>query len=358
MLQISWFGEKDQSSQDQNYLGKPMRETGRLPALDGLRAISILFVLATHMLPLGPKFLHLNETAGSMGMSLFFALSGFLIASLLMENDDVFEFLIKRLTRILPLAYAYAVVVFLFVHFDPSSILWTASFVENYFSVHLNNYNSHFWSLCVEIHFYLAIAMVVLIWGQRGVWLVWPVCLTVTLLRVREGAYIDIQTHLRVDEILAGACVATLFNRGWFKKSDHWLNSSVGLAALLWFLASSPLTGWLQYFRPYTSAMLLAFVLRHDGTILAAALSSAPMRYLARISYPLYVIHLATIQGWWNEGSTLDRYLLKRPISFAITFSLAHFSTFYWERPWLTAGKKFIEHRRRLRSPRAAVERR
>ena len=60
-----------------------MNSAGRLPALDGLRAISILLVLAAHMLPLGPKILGLNFTAGAMGMSLFFALSGFLIASAL-----------------------------------------------------------------------------------------------------------------------------------------------------------------------------------------------------------------------------------------------------------------------------------
>ena len=50
----------------------------RLPVLDGLRAISILLVLAAHMVPVGPSVLGLNYTVGAMGMSLFFALSGFL----------------------------------------------------------------------------------------------------------------------------------------------------------------------------------------------------------------------------------------------------------------------------------------
>src|ERR1700733_15302100 len=107
--------------------------TERLSALDGLRAVSILLVLATHMLPLGPKSLRLNETAGAMGMSLFFALAGFLIASLLMHNDDIVEFLVKRLTPILPLAYAYALVVFSLIQFDPATMFWTSSFVGNYF---------------------------------------------------------------------------------------------------------------------------------------------------------------------------------------------------------------------------------
>ncbi len=331
-------------------LGTQMSDAkaNRLPVLDGLRAVSILLVLAAHMLPLGPKFLRLNETAGAMGMSLFFALSGFLIASLLLQNDDVVEFLVKRLLRILPLAYAYAVIVFLLVQYDPASMFWTASLVENYFSTHLNGFNSHFWSLCVEMHFYFFIAMVVLAIGRKGVWIVWPACLIVTMIRISQVAYIDIQTHLRVDEILAGSCVATVFNRSWHGKSTL-VYTMVGLAALLLFVSSSPSTGWLQYLRPYASALLLAGVLCHNATYLSALLSSAPMRYIATISYSLYVIHQATIQGWWNEGTVFDRYVLKRPISFAATFFLAHLSTFYWERLWLSAGRQFLAHRRQRR---------
>ena len=321
----------------------------RLPVLDGLRAISILLVLAAHMLPLGPKFLRLNETAGAMGMSLFFCLSGFLIASLLLHNDDVAEFLVKRLTRILPLAYAYALIVFLLVQYDPVSMLWTASFVENYFSSHLNGFNSHFWSLCVEIQFYFFMALVVLVVGKKGVWVVWPACLLVTMLRIRQGAYVDIETHLRVDEILVGSCVATVFNRSWAAKPIFFY-TTVSLAALLWLASSSPFTGWLQYLRPYATGLLLAGILCHGETYLSALLSSAPMRYFAAISYSLYVIHQATIQGWWNDGSLFDRYVLKRPISFAATFALAHLSTFYWERPWLNAGRQFLAHRRLRRS--------
>src|SRR6266545_8192493 len=65
------------------------------------------------MLPLGPKVLAFNHTAGAMGMSLFFVLPGFLIASTLIQNPDVYDFMVRRLARILPLAYAYAIVVFL-----------------------------------------------------------------------------------------------------------------------------------------------------------------------------------------------------------------------------------------------------
>jgi peptidoglycan/LPS O-acetylase OafA/YrhL len=311
-----------------------------------LRAISILLVLACHMLPLGPKFLRLNETAGGMGMSLFFALSGFLITSGLIHNADVHEFIVKRFTRIIPLAYAYSFLVFTFVAFDPKVMLWTNTFLVNYFTTYLVNYNAHFWSLCVEMQFYLAIALVVLLASDSGIWIVWPACLAITALRINEQAYYSIYTHLRVDEILAGACLATLYQISWQGRLRY-PTALVALAATLWFITSFPYAGWCLYFRPYATALLVAAVLCHRDTGLAAILASRAMRYIAAISYALYVIHPATVQGWWNEGSAYDRYILKRPISFAITFAAAHVSTFYWERPWLQAGRQWIERRRR-----------
>jgi peptidoglycan/LPS O-acetylase OafA/YrhL len=322
-----------------------MHSPERLPVLDGLRAISILLVLAAHMLPLGPKVLQLNSTAGPMGMSLFFSLSGFLIASTLIGNPNIYEFIVRRLTRIVPLAYAYLFFVFTIMSFDPDKLFWTAAFLANYSPAHLNGYNAHFWSLCVEIHFYLAIALAVLIGGQRAVWLVWPACLAITALRVTSGAYIEIPTHLRADEILVGACVATLYRPAW-KGRMPFPSVLVGLAAVLWFASASPYTEWCQYLRPYATALLLACVLSHDDTCLARILASRVMRYVAAISYALYVLHPLTVLGWWNQGGVLERYLLKRPISFLVTFIAAHISTFYWERFWLDAGRQWIKRRR------------
>ena len=321
----------------------------RLPVLDGLRAISILLVLATHMLPVGPKALRLNEATGAMGMSLFFALSGFLIVSGLRHNADVAEFVVKRFSRIVPLAYAYTFFVFYFLYFSPKDMLWTASFLVNYFTEYLNSYNGHFWSLCVEVQFYLAIALVILCAGRKGIWIVWPACLAITALRINAGTYIALQTHLRGDEILAGACLATLYDRSW-RGSARYPMTLLIVTALLWFVSSLPYSGWCQYLRPYGTALFVAVVLALGDTLFSTLLASRPMRYIATISYALYIIHPLTIHGWWNEGSIFDRYLLKRPVSFAMTFVAAHISTFYWERPWLQAGRQWIKQRRLQRA--------
>ena len=272
------------------------------------------------------------------GHELVFALSGFLITSTLVHNSAVFEFLVRRLARIVPLAYAYTFFVFTLVIFDPQAALWTASFLINYLTQYVvEGLNSHFWSLCVEVHFYVAIALVAVIWRKRGLWLVWPACLIVTMLRINDGAYLAIQTHLRVDEILAGACVATLYKSSWAGCTKY-PTVLAGLATVLWFLSGGPDTGWFQYLRPYATAILLVVILCQGNTLLAALLSSRPMRYIAAVSYALYVVHPVTLYGWFNQGSIVDRYLLKRPISFIITFAVAHFSTFYWEKYWMQAS--------------------
>jgi peptidoglycan/LPS O-acetylase OafA/YrhL len=305
-----------------------------IPILDGLRAASILLVLACHMLPLGPKAWQLNEAAGLMGMSLFFALSGFLIASFLLPSQDVADFYRKRLARIVPLAYLYIAVVFLF--FMPTSD-WlppTALFVLNYDLPQITRYTGHLWSLCVEMQFYAAIGISVLLFGRTGILLVWPACVIVTALRIYVGAEISIVTHIRVDEILAGACVATLFANN-LKLTPRTAMAGFLACALLWFLTSLPAAGPFLYARPYASAGLLGCALFLPRCPIRLALEGRHAKYIATISYALYVIHPLTLQGWMNDGSTFDRYALKRPISFVLTFAAAHLSTFYWERPWI-----------------------
>jgi peptidoglycan/LPS O-acetylase OafA/YrhL len=322
----------------------------RVPELDGLRAVSILLVICAHMLPLGPKFIDLNYSAGAMGMSLFFALSGFLISSTLLARPRVLDFLVRRLARILPLYFLYLIILFVFWDHSVSRLVSSMLFTINYQTQFLTDHSAHLWSLCVEIHFYISIAIGVALLGRRAVYLVWPACLIVTGLRINAGAEIDIHTHLRVDEILSGACVATLYANGVIRRTSSTpAVMALIAAALLWFVSSSEWSGLaINYVRPYATALMLALVIAAAPQALRAALSSRPARYVAEISYALYVIHPATIMGFMNDGSVAERYLIKRPMSFALTFALAHLSTFYWESMWRRAAASYLSRNRTL----------
>src|SRR4051812_41940042 len=106
-------------------LAHPSVKKKRIPVLDGWRGVSILLVLAGHMLPLSPKWLHLNFAVSAAGLSIFFFLSGFLVASMLLGNDNVASFFVRRLFRIVPLAWL-AVLVLLAIEM-PSSRIWLAN---------------------------------------------------------------------------------------------------------------------------------------------------------------------------------------------------------------------------------------
>src|SRR5882672_3127641 len=94
-----------------------MLKTGYLPTLDGWRAIAILAVLLDHATEYSslrdhPRLLAFTH-AGPNGVSLFFAISGFLICSRLLEEYGSFGhislggFYIRRACRILPPAMFY-----------------------------------------------------------------------------------------------------------------------------------------------------------------------------------------------------------------------------------------------------------
>jgi peptidoglycan/LPS O-acetylase OafA/YrhL len=324
------------------------RETGaaRLQVLDGWRAVSILFVLATHMLPLGPQRLQLNESAGLVGMALFFTLSGFLITSTLLKHSDVVAFAIRRFCRILPLAYVATVVYLLIQQCSWPYYVSHFLFLVNYDHAHMTEYTGHFWSLCVEVHFYLFVGLLIVVAPRRGLLFLPVFALAITALRIWAGQPVNIKTHFRVDEILSGATLALVWNDrlGSFGRAiARVLRLSPSLLLIALFAASChPRSGPLLYARPYLASSLVGHTLLVDG-VRWSWLRHRPLRYIAETSYALYVIHPLSMYGWLGSGSKVARYL-KRPLCFAITFSLAHLSTFHMERHVIAWGKR-LTHR-------------
>lgn len=308
--------------------------------LDGWRGISILLVLATHLLPLGPKFLRLNETSGPMGMSLFFVLSGFLITNFLLHKSSVRDFMIRRLFRIVPLAWLYLIIVLPLFAVDPHTYLANFLFVANWPPMALSVVNSHFWSLCVEVQFYVGIAVIFYLLGEKGLYLIPVICLAVTGYRVYDHVLIAINTYYRVDEILVGGILALAYNHklgGLLPRLFAWVNPYVMMVLLL--ISCHPDSGFMNYFRPYFAVTLVASTLYSKQTLLADLLTTRILAYLAATSYALYVIHPALAHSWLGSGDTLTKYA-KRPLLFALLFILAHLSTFYYEKHWIALGKK------------------
>ena len=327
-------------------------EQSHLRVLDGWRGISILCVLAAHLLPLGPKPLHLNETVGPMGMALFFTLSGFLITRFLLEHDSVLDFLIRRFFRIAPLAWVSMAIVLWMAAAPTSAYMPHFLFYANLPPQSLTDVGSHLWSLCVEVQFYAGIALAVSLLGRRGLYLVPVVCIAVTLHRISAQAHVDIVTWRRVDEILAGGILAMAFSNRFGdrpRKLLQWLNPHVLLVLLA--VTSHPESGFLNYLRPYCAALLVGATLFNPPARLGALLGGRVLRYIATVSFALYVIHQPLIFTWLGSGDTFERYL-KRPLLFAATFGLAHVSTFYFEQRCIGFGQRLAARLARARSKR------
>lgn len=308
--------------------------------LDGWRGISILLVLAAHLLPLGPKAWDLNVAAGLLGMVLFFNLSGFLITHFLLQRPNVPDFLMRRFFRILPLAWLY---MGLMLYLAPASgATWSAHFLfyANYPPEPLVFTTSHLWSLCVEVHFYLGIALLVGFFGKRGLMVIPLLCIAFTLLRVGNNIHYAVISHYRVDEILAGAWLALIYN----SRPDAILRrfvsqGSVLVLAPLLLVACHPDSGAFNYLRPYLAAALIGVTMLDKTSPLIPLLQQRLLVYIAGISYALYVIHPFLMSTWLGSGEGLAKYA-KRPLLFIVLFVMAHVSTFYYERPWIALGKK------------------
>jgi peptidoglycan/LPS O-acetylase OafA/YrhL len=151
----------------------------RLPGLDLLRAVASAWVLLFHSSLFGlvsPEPWIVGF--GWMGVDLFFALSGFLIAGQLLrpwargEAPGYTRFFARRLLRTLPAYLAVVAVYFLFpaLRERPNiQPLWQfLTFTQNFdLNFPLPKAFSHAWSLCVEEQFYLALPLVAAVIARR-----------------------------------------------------------------------------------------------------------------------------------------------------------------------------------------------
>ncbi len=312
----------------------------RVPVLDGWRGISILCVLAGHMLPIGPKVLQFNDMIATTGMSLFFILSGFLIISMLLRNTNVASFIVRRVFRIVPLAWAFLIIFLTFNGADWEQ--WQANllFYANLRPDYLLDNSNHFWSLCVEMQFYAAIALAVALAGRWGLVLVPIACLAVTATRIANGVPVATITWFRIDEILAGGCLALAFGSAQVSNAAANLPAFTPFLLVPLLLASChPALGSLNYARPYFAALLIGSTILRPKDALQRLLCGRTLAYLAQISFALYVIHPVTYAGWMGQGDVLVRYT-KRIGSFILSFLFAHISTKYYEKYWIRFGHR------------------
>ena len=319
-----------------------IQKTVHIPILDGWRALSILLVLAGHWLPLGPANWQANASVAASGMALFFCLSGFLITQFLSADPRIGVFLIKRIFRIVPLAWAAMTILVIANGASLETAIANFMFFANLPPAQLMAGGEHLWSLCVEMQFYIFMALLVLLGGRKAVFLVPLFTICITLLRIYAGETISIVTWHRVDEIFIGGCVALAWNNpaiGHLARRVSPYASPALLLALL--VVSLPQAGAFGYLRPYAAGAAVFASLHAFPQPLARVWTGKVARYIAQISYALYVIHgmlTATVLGG-HDTSMNVKYMLRLPLAL-LTWAISHVSTFYYERAATALGHR------------------
>lgn len=319
---------------------KQVTGSRRLYALDGWRGVSILLVLATHLLPIGPKSWDLNVATGLMGMALFFTLSGFLITDFLLKHTSLVDFAIRRLFRILPLAWLYLVVVLSIHHVTVDTWFAHLFFYANFPPKPLIHVTDHMWSLCVELQFYVGIFLLVLLFKKRGLMFIPVLCIGFTLLRIANGMHYSVITYYRIDEILVGGILALIYHGKLGKWPGELLKrTNTWVVLILLIVSCHEASGFMNYLRPYFAATLIGATIFNQQSRMATALDNRALFYIASISFALYIIHPLLASSWLGSGNKLVEYS-KRPLLFAVLFITAHISTFYYEHKWIDFGKR------------------
>ena len=152
-----------------------MRRESALHPLDGLRAIAVTWVIINHMSVAWHQFFlclpQANTDApykflvtGELGVEIFFCISGFLIAYILLkecsENDgkiNYLHFYKFRFLRIWPALALRSITEFFINHKSRDEVLTPLAFVSNIFG-----FEDITWTVSVEFQFYLISPFIVL----------------------------------------------------------------------------------------------------------------------------------------------------------------------------------------------------
>jgi peptidoglycan/LPS O-acetylase OafA/YrhL len=353
---------------------------GYRPQLDGIRAIAVLAVMAFHA-----DVFFSNEPSlpgGFLGVDVFFALSGFLITTILAEEwarrggIDLLAFYARRALRLLPavivllaaiVVYAHVVLNDSAAHFLRRQALWTLVYVQNWNIINTRPgvlfHLSHTWSLSIEEQFYLlwpllllgiltlrrsARAAIVVVLTAAGASLVAMVVVTRS-----DPVHAFYGTETRAQTLLFGAALGLAAVFGKLPRSDRRWPAAVGwFGAVALALSFAAVDGITSTDGPITvaglaSVALIFGVLCAPHTLLARALSTRVPVAIGRISYGLYLWHLPvflvltprqTDFTVWNTGLSFWPLLAVRVTA---TFAVATASFVLVERPCLRLKRRF-----------------
>lgn len=332
---------------------------GHRSGLDALRGIAIVLVLVNH------TGLPYTGTAGTIGVTAFFVLSGFLITRLLVEEVDATgtvslrQFWARRALRLLPAMAGYLVVTAVVAVLYGKSLMevvWAGTYTTNIVRS-MGTYVElvpHTWSLAMEEQFYI----------------VWPLVFAGFMVaRRRRGALVGLAASVFLGSLVArvwlaegGATLQRLHNDPFLGagvlmvgcilgltvqhvRLTRWSSGALVASGLVALLATSPYDKSVELY----TLMIPLVTLTTVGLLAALAHGEQPrwvvrlgesrtLLYLGRISYGLYLWHYTVYFVVRNEVTTLPA---KPLLQIGLSLVVAALSYRVIERPALASKDRF-----------------
>jgi peptidoglycan/LPS O-acetylase OafA/YrhL len=348
----------------------------RIRFLDGLRAVSIGFVLLEHCTVsahpgIATGFWKTFLTSGRFGVSIFFVISGYLITNILLRDIEKYgrvrfkEFFIRRAFRLYPVLYAFLAVVVslnLFGRLQNNTLelAAAAAFLWNYAGLFAPAspdqwYLGHLWSLALEQQFYLIWPLALAWLGRRRAAIAaFVIALSMPALRVatylwfpQQRGFTGMMFHTAADAVLAGCVVrlaqsflvGRMFNRKIVVYSFFY-----AVIAVVFFL--SP---WLTnrfgggYTLPFgitlealIPAGVIIYCLANPDSPLVKVLNVSWLRHLGLISYSLYIWQQLFLgQSWFAQHFGVV-------VGLGLALCVAEVSYRWFETPVREWGRKLL----------------
>jgi len=278
----------------------------RFAALDGLRGLAIGLVLIYHcfarwpaILPYGEAYAGFPFQYGLLGVELFFLISGYVIFMTLEKCDGFGTFIWRRWLRLFPAMLACSILVYLTAPIfgerpagmpRPIDLVPGLSLVDDKLLVHLfpsiRVLEGAFWSIFVEVKFYLVFGLAYFAFGWRGAVALLIVGLAASLVaaRISEPAFALLDA---IGAPYYGWFASGVLLYRWHGTQDRRTFLIAGLVSLLTAYGYS--RAWDM--RAAAGISVIMFIAALRSAPLQRWLASPIPLFVGMISYPLYLLH-------------------------------------------------------------------
>ena len=292
--------------------------TSYRPDIDGLRAIAVIVVVLFHA-RVGPF------SGGFVGVDVFFVISGYLIAGIILDDIEAGKFSIaafyeRRMRRLFPALFAVLVACTIagYLLFLPEefrkfgqSVVATSVFVSNYlFWTQAGYFDTpaelkpllHTWSLAVEEQFYLFFPAFLILVSKHAKRLLVRLVAIIAVVSFLISAASLVKhpdtafylPHTRIWELMIGALLVVSRMPATTTQRARDMFAGIGfvmiLASAVLFSSQTPFPGPAALL-PCLGAALIIHTGRTGGSIVHSALATRPFVYVGLISYSLYLWH-------------------------------------------------------------------